>query len=162
MGIVLAKRLGLDFIDTDVVIQTREGRRLQEIIDSDGLDALRRIEEDVLRGLRVRNCVIATGGSAVYSEPAMNALKRDGIIVFLDLPLEVLRRRVKDMDTRGMIIAPGESFTDLYHKRLPLYRAWAERVIDVRSGSAEEVAGRIAAKVSQAKAIDFNRRSGAK
>ncbi len=145
VGVVLAKRLGFDFLDADVAIQAREGRRLQEIIDQDGLDALRRIEEEVLCDLQTTRTVIATGGSAVYSEPAMEALKQSGTLVFLDVPLDELLRRVRDMDTRGLIMDPGETFADLYRKRLPLYRRWADLVIEAGDISVEEAAARIAA-----------------
>jgi shikimate kinase len=143
VGVVLAKRLGLDFLDTDVLIQARLGRRLQEIIDSEGLAAFRQIEEATLLSLPCRRTVIATGGSAVYSEAGMAALKAAGTIVFLDLPLEELVRRVRDMDTRGMIIDPGETFPDLFVRRLPLYRRWAEIIIDGRDKSVEELAAEI-------------------
>ncbi|BCR06111.1 shikimate kinase [Desulfuromonas versatilis] len=150
VGVVLAKRLGYDFLDTDVAIQAREGRRLQEIINQDGLAALRRIEEEVLLELRVTRTVIATGGSAIYSVAAMESLKRRGTIVFLDVPLKALLHRVKDMDTRGLIMDPGETFADLYQKRLPLYRRWAEVVIAGREISVEEMVSRIAAPLDSA------------
>ena len=143
VGVVLAKRLGYDFLDTDVLIQARQGRRLQEIIDSDGLAAFRQIEETALLSLDCRRTVIATGGSAVYSEAGMTALKKHGTIVYLDLPLEELALRVRDMDTRGMVIDPGETFSDLFTHRLPLYRRWAELTIDCRNQSVEELATEI-------------------
>lgn len=147
VGVVLAKRLGYDFLDTDVLIQARQGRRLQEIINGEGLDAFRQIEEAALLAVNCRQTVIATGGSAVYSEAGMTALKALGTIVFLDLPLAELSRRVQDMDTRGMVIDPGESFADLFARRLPLYRRWAELVVDGRDKSVEELAGEIASRL---------------
>ncbi len=143
VGVVLAKRLGFDFLDTDVLIQARQGRRLQEIIDSDGLAAFRQIEEAALLSLACRRTVVATGGSAIYSNAGMAALKSCGTIVFLDLPLEELARRVRDMDTRGMVIDPGETFPDLFARRLPLYRRWAELTIDSRGKSVEDLATEI-------------------
>jgi shikimate kinase len=143
VGVVLAKRLGLSFIDTDILLQARQGRRLQEIIDTDGLLAFRRLEEDLLLGLETDGAVIATGGSAIYSETAMAALKRRGTAVFLDLPLAELTRRVRDMDTRGMVIDPGQSFTDLYRQRLPLYHRHADLTVDGRGKSVEELATEI-------------------
>ncbi len=144
IGIVLAKRLGRRFLDTDVEIQARQGRRLQELIDKEGLAAFRKVEEQALLGLDVSETVIATGGSAVYSDNGMAALKRRGTTVFLDLPLEILTERVRDMDTRGIVIDPGESFAELYCKRLPLYRRWADRIVDCRGRSVEEIACLIA------------------
>jgi shikimate kinase len=144
VGVVLAKRLGLDFLDTDVLIQARQGRRLQEIINSEGLAAFRQIEEATLLSLSCRRTVIATGGSAVYSKAGMGTLKSYGTIVFLDIPLEELMLRVRDMDTRGMVIDPGETFPDLFARRLPLYRRWAELIVDGRNKSVEELATEIA------------------
>lgn len=147
VGVVLAKRLGYDFLDTDVLIQAKQGRRLQEIINHDGLQAFRKIEEVALLALDCRRTVIATGGSAVYSDAGMTALQAHGTIVFLDLPIDELYRRVQDMDTRGMVIDPGESFADLFTRRLPLYRRWAELIVDGRNKSVEELAGEIAARL---------------
>jgi shikimate kinase len=144
VGVVLAKRLGLDFLDTDVLIQARQGRRLQEIIDTEGLAAFRQIEETTLLSLSCRRTVIATGGSAIYSEAGMAALKTHGTIVFLDTPLEMLLLRIGDMDTRGMVIDSGETFPDLFARRLPLYRKWAELIVDLRGKSVEELAAEIA------------------
>jgi shikimate kinase len=147
IGVVLAKRLGLDFLDTDVLIQARLGRRLQEIIDTEGLAAFRQIEEATLLSLSCRRTVVATGGSAVYSEAGMGALKVYGTIVFLDTPLEDLMLRIRDIDTRGMVIDPGETFPDLFSRRLPLYRRWAELIVDGRDKSVEELAAEIAARL---------------
>lgn len=148
VGVVLAKRLGCDFLDTDVLIQAQQGRRLQEIIHTDGLAAFRQIEETALLSLVCRRTVIATGGSAIYSEAGMAALKTHGTIVFLDLPLEELRRRVRDMDTRGMVIDPGETFADLFVRRRPLYHRWTELTVDGRGKSVEELAAEIAVRLS--------------
>jgi shikimate kinase len=87
--------------------------------------------------------VVATGGSAIYSEAGMGRLKTYGTIVFLDTPLEELLLRVRDMDTRGMVIDPGETFPDLFARRLPLYRRWAELIVDGRDKSVEELAAEI-------------------
>src|SRR5512147_1896103 len=98
VGVILAKLMSLGFIDTDVLIQTREGRTLQDIVDKDGFLVLRRIEEEVLLALGCRDHVIATGGSAVYSRVAMRHLKSKGIAVFLDVDLNTLKSRVHDYD----------------------------------------------------------------
>jgi shikimate kinase len=143
VGVVLAKRLGFDFLDTDVLLQSRQGRRLQEIIDGDGLAAFRQLEEAALLSLACRRTVIATGGSVVYSQAAMTALRAGGTIVFLDLPLAELARRIQDMNSRGVVIDPGETFADLFARRLPLYRRWAELTVDARDKSVEELAAEI-------------------
>jgi shikimate kinase len=145
VGILLAKLTSRDFVDTDVLIQVSRGRSLQEIVDTEGHMALRRIEEDVLLGLRCRNHVIATGGSAVYSHTAMAHLKSHGIAVFLDTNLATLKARVRDFDTRGLAKRPDQSFADLFEERLVLYRRYADITVTSSRGSHEEVCARIMA-----------------
>lgn len=101
IGVLVAKRLGMGFTDTDLLIQEQAGRTLQEIVDRDGYVALRQIEEQVLLALDVQNQVISTGGSAVYSDAAMQHLKRNGTVVFLDISLETVIHRIGDYSLRG-------------------------------------------------------------
>jgi shikimate kinase len=143
VGVVLAKQTARDFIDTDVTIQTSEGRSLQDIVDRDGYMALRRLEEETLLRISLRNHVIATGGSAVYSEAAMIHLKSDGFVVFLDVDLPTLKKRIHDFGTRGLAKSPGQSLDDLYKERLPLYRQYADLVVECGNLSHEEVSARI-------------------
>lgn len=146
VGVVLAKRLGRDFVDSDLVLQTGAGKRLQEIITEEGMDALRRREEEVLLELaRRRRTVIATGGSAVYSAAGMAALAASGRIVYLDAPLEELERRIDDMDQRGLVLDPGESFAALFAHRQPLYEQYAELTVGVAGRNVEAVADAIVA-----------------
>lgn len=130
VGVILAKRASLDFIDTDVLIQSCEHRSLQSIIDSQGYLALREIEERVLLGLECRGCVIATGGSAVYSRPAMTHLAENGVVVFLDVDLATLESRALDLGRRGVAKHPDQSFAELFAERRRLYLACADVVID--------------------------------
>ena len=130
IGVLLAKALSRDFVDTDLLIQAAEGRGLQEMIDSDGLDDFLAIEERHILALNAHGAVIATGGSVVYSEKAMRHLKRRGTVVYLLLPMSDLEARITDMDSRGVVIAPWQSLTDLYHERLPLYEHFADITID--------------------------------
>ena len=148
IGVLLAKRLGLDFVDTDVLIQVRTGMRLQTIIDEQGSDAFRVIEEQTILDLKVDNTVIATGGSAIYSEPAMLALGKSGHRVYLDVPLARLSQRLKDMDSRGLVIAPGETLASLYLGRLPLYRHYADVTIDCAKAGMERILQEIIEKTS--------------
>lgn len=143
VGVVLAKRLGFDFIDTDLLIQRRTGRHLQEIIANEGLESFKRHEEQVLLSLCTYESVISTGGSAVYSEKGMATLKNLGVIVFLDVPLADLQQRIHDMDSRGLVIDPGETLTDLYRQRRPLYMHFADLHIDTEGLNVEETATRI-------------------
>jgi shikimate kinase len=148
-GIILAKLTSLAFIDTDVLIQTSQGRSLQKIVDSGGHIALRNIEEQVLLSLRCQNHVIATGGSAVYSEAAMKHLASDGVIVFIHADLQVLESRVSNFSSRGLAKTPGQSFADLYRERLPLYEKYAEITIDSSGLSQEEICAMIIEKLRQ-------------
>jgi shikimate kinase len=129
VGIILAKKLSRGFVDTDVLIRKSQKRTLQDIVDTDGYAVLRRIEEDILLGLFVRDNVIATGGSAVYSDRAMTHLKTDGVVIFLDVSLATLERRVRDFTTRGLAKRPDQSFTELYEERLALYTRYADITI---------------------------------
>ncbi len=148
VGVILAKRLGCDFIDSDLLIQTRAGKSLQAIINKEGLDAFRRLEEEVLLGIGVDRTVIATGGSAVYSDKAMRHLKSTGPVVFINTPLQTLQSRIADMSSRGMVISPGESFAGLFVERNPLYRRYADIVVDDRDKTVEMIADEIAGRIS--------------
>jgi shikimate kinase len=143
VGVILAKLTSRGFIDTDILIQNRAGRSLQCILDSDGYLALRSIEERILCGLECRNHVIATGGSAVYSRAAMEHLRADGAIVFLDVDLAVLESRDLDLDRRGIAKRPEQSFAELFEERFVLYSAYADLVIACSTLSHEKVCARI-------------------
>lgn len=126
VGVLLAKRLGYHFVDTDLLLQTRQNCRLQQIIAQVGLDTFKEMEADVLCDLDTSQSVVATGGSAVYSERAMTHLKKLGLLVFIDVPLTELLNRVNDMDSRGMVIGPDETYEHLFTERQPLYRKYAD------------------------------------
>jgi len=143
VGVILAKRTSRDFVDTDVLIQTTERRSLQTILDAEGHMRLRAIEERVLLGLDLANHVIATGGSAAYSAAAMAHLKTSGVIVFLDVDIETLLRRVDDFDTRGIAKAPGQTFAELFEERGRLYREHAEITVPCSRMTQEEVCAAI-------------------
>lgn len=149
VGIILAKLTGRDFVDTDLLIQTAHGRTLQDIVDRDGYRELRRIEEEVLLKLDPRNQVIATGGSAVYSEAAIRHVASQGVVVFLHVDLATLRARVRDYDTRGLAKRPEQSLDDLFAERLTLYRKYAEVTIDCIGLTHEEVCARIIAALQK-------------
>ena len=121
IGVLLAKRLGYDFVDTDVLIQIRQGQVLQDTLDEQGYLALRAIEERVLVSLNVTRSVIATGGSAVYNNAAMKHLGDNGIVVYLAAELAVLKQRIHDYKTRGIARRPDQDFEDLFDERTKLY-----------------------------------------
>ncbi|HVP80709.1 MAG TPA: shikimate kinase [Thermodesulfobacteriota bacterium] len=143
VGVLLAKRTSRDFIDTDVLIQISQSRFLQDIVDTDGYMALRRIEEKIILGLRCDHHVIATGGSAVYSPAAMGHLKSNGIVIFLDVDLLTLESRIQDFGTRGLAKRPDQTLSDLFEERLILYRKYADVTIDCVGLSHEEVCAQI-------------------
>ncbi len=130
VGVILAKQMSCGFVDTDLLIQSSQGRTLQEIIDTDGHLALRRVEEEIIIGLSCCNNVIATGGSAPYSDSAMNHLKSKGTVIFLDVDLPTLESRIDDFKTRGIAKRSDQSFADLFHERFALYNNHADITIN--------------------------------
>ncbi len=151
VGVILAKQYCKAFLDTDVLIQTRSGKTLQEIVDREGYLALRELEEKVLLDLRIKEAVIATGGSAVYSDRAMAHLKKDGLAVFLDAGLPTLRSRVAYFGSRGLAKRPDQTFEELFTERRPLYQRYADITVACDGMSHEEVSARIAAACAIAK-----------
>jgi shikimate kinase len=143
VGVILAKRIGLQFHDTDLIIQTLHKMRLQQIIDSRGLADFRRIESEVLTGLNLSNSIIATGGSAVYYSEGIAHLARSGRLVYLQVSLAELKQRIANMGERGLVMAKKQSFEDLYAERTPLYRSYAEKTIACDGKSAEVIAAEI-------------------
>jgi len=143
IGVLLAKRLGRYFLDTDVFIQAIVGKTLQNIIDSDGLEKFCELEAEYICCIDKTDCVIATGGSAVYSDAAMNYLKANGIIVYLSLPLEKIKNRLTDLNIRGVVISRGQTLDDLYQKRTPLYEKWANITIDCLNLSHEQTVEKV-------------------
>jgi shikimate kinase len=147
VGVILAKKTSRDFVDTDVLIQTSQQRTLQDIVDRDGYTALRRVEEDVLLGLSVHNHVIATGGSAAYSDPAMAHLKSDGVTIFLEVDLATLKSRVLDFSMRGLAKRPDQSFAELFAERAALYTRHADITVNCAGLTQEAVCERIIEEV---------------
>lgn len=124
-GVVLAKSMGMEFVDSDIVIQRREGKRLSEIIDAVGDDGFREIENRVNASLDVSNTVIATGGSVIYGPEAMEHLRQIGTVVYLQLSYPRLEERLGDLHARGVTMKPGQTLLDLYNERCPLYEKYA-------------------------------------
>jgi shikimate kinase len=160
VGVILAKLTSRGFIDTDVLIQISQARLLQDIVDSEGHVALRRSEEDIILGLHSHHHVIATGGSAVYSPAAMEHLKSDGVVIFLDVDLPTLESRVQDFDTRGLAKRPDQSFSDLFEERIILYRKYADITVDCTGLSHEEVCAEIIKRVKTGKPTQSRRERG--
>ena len=139
LGVLLAKALARPFTDTDLLIQQHAGKRLQAIIDGEGVEALRALEERILLGLDRKGHVIATGGSVVYSGVAMRHLKAQGRCVYLQLPLDALEARATNLDLRGLVRAPGQTLADLFAQRTPLYERYADMTFSCAGKSHDEV-----------------------
>ena len=138
VGVLVAKLLGLDFLDCDLLIQKREGKKLHEIIDEDGIEYFERVEEEVLSSLQAENTLIATGGSAVYSEKGMENLKKLGTVVYLRVNLSELKKRITNFETRGIVVHSGDTLEDLCCERLPLYEKYADKTLNCSSLSPEQ------------------------
>lgn len=143
VGVVLAKQTQRGFVDADLVIQQAEGRTLHEIIQADGAEALRAAEERAVLSLAVEGHVIATGGSAVYSDAGMRHLQATALIVYLRVDLPTLELRLGDFSQRGVAMRPGQSIADLLAERDPLYRRWADVVVAADGPTTDVVCRRI-------------------
>lgn len=130
IGVVLAKVLGYQFLDSDLLIQKQEKRRLSEIIEEEGYKGFKGVENRVNASIEAENTVIATGGSVVYCEEAMEHLKSIGTVVYLKLSLNALSKRLGNLKGRGVLLREGQNLTDLYEERTPLYEKYADIVID--------------------------------
>lgn len=135
LGRMLSKELGYDFIDTDEVIIRQNGCPLRDILDARGVDGFVSVEEAAVCSVEADKTVIATGGSVVYSEKAMEHLKAMGKIVYLCLTFDEMERRLGDLHARGVAIAPGATLLDLYNERVPLYEKYADITVRIRNGN---------------------------
>lgn len=131
LGVVLAKRLGYRFVDTDLLLQEGTGMLLSDLIERRGIEGFIEEENKLLAGLRCSHHVIATGGSAVYSERGMENLKKLGRVVFIDIDMTELPKRLHtDLFTRGVVIRSGSTLQDLYDERRPLYQKYADITVN--------------------------------
>ena len=130
LGVVLAKELGFQFVDADLLIQERENRLLKEIIAEDGVEGFLKIENDVNASIRAEKTVIATGGSVIYGSDAMEHLKEIGTVVYLKLDYETLDSRLGNLKGRGVVLKDDQTLKDLYDERIPLYEKYADVIVD--------------------------------
>jgi len=145
VGRRLADRTGFAFLDTDAVIEARRGCPLQQILDAEGVVGFRRIEEDCLLSLDCRRTVVSTGGSVVFSNAVREHLRGLGLIVWLDVPLEEIQARLTNLDTRGVVMWPGETVEIIHHQRRPLYERWAHVRVDCSGKTPDAIADEIIA-----------------
>ena len=138
VGVVLAKMLGLNFVDVDLIIQQREGRLLQTILDEDGADAFLEIEADAVCSLSCTGSVIAPGGSAVLLPREGEHLKKLGTVVYLEMSPETLEKRLANLEERGVPRKPGQTIADLYDYRRPFYEKYADLTVDTDGKTLEE------------------------
>ena len=144
-GVVLAKVLGCDFIDTDLLIQNREGRRLEELIRDEGIEAFLDIEGEVCRTLQAEKTVVATGGSVIYREPAVLHLKEIGTLVYLSVDFETLKKRLYNVMERGVVLREGQTLEDLYRERTLLYERYADIIVEEGGQTLEETVSAVKA-----------------
>ena len=139
VGVILAKILGYNFVDADIVIQEKENRKLSQIIEEDGIDGFIDIENKINSEIEVEKTVVSTGGSAVYGKEAMDHYKNIGRVVYLKVSMDVLTKRLSDVKQRGVVMREGQSLVSLYNERTPLYEKYADIVIDEGNKTMEEV-----------------------
>ena len=144
VGVVLAKRLGYRFIDSDLVIQDTHGKLLHELIEEHGVEGFWQIENDVNAGLNVEKSIIATGGSVIYGKEAMEHLGEIGTIVYLKLSYEEIKDRLGDLNARGVTLMPGQTLADLYEERTPMYEKYAHVTIECDGKMLREIVKEIA------------------
>ena len=130
LGVVLAKVLGYQFLDADLLIQKQEKKRLSEIIEDCGPEGFMAIENRVNASIQAENTVIATGGSVVYCQEAMEHLKSIGKVIYLKVSLKALSKRLGNLKGRGVLLKDGQTLDDLYKERIPLYEKYADIVVD--------------------------------
>lgn len=150
VGVVLAKRLGYTFLDSDLVIQQKYGKLLHELIREHGVEGFWKIENDVNAGLTCDRTVIATGGSAIYGAEAMAHLRSIGTVVYLRLTLPQIEERLGDLTERGVTLREGQDLKALYEERTPLYEKYAHVIIDCDGQRVRELVTRIEREIGGA------------
>lgn len=151
LGVLLAKSLNYDFLDTDLTIQKKSGKKLYEMINESGIDYFISYENDVLKEVNASNTVIATGGSAVFGKEAMEHLSQIGTIVYIRLSCEEIIRRVNNIKTRGIAMKRGKTMRDVYEERAPLYEKYADIIVDAENTSIEESVYKLIEQLSKSK-----------
>ncbi len=148
VGVLLAKAMGYEFLDTDLVIQARQGMLLQQVLDTLGLEGFLDAEGEAICQVDTRRTVIAPGGSCICREEAMAHLKALGPVVYLRVPLEELERRLTNFATRGIAMEPGQTLAELYAARAPLYEKWADLVVDEAGDTLQQTAAAVLREIT--------------
>lgn len=147
IGVVLGKNRGISFVDSDLVIQEQEGKRLHELIEEHGMDGFLEIEGRVIASLNPKTAVIATGGSAVYSAHAMEHLRSIAMICYLKLSYESIEERLGDLEERGVVLREGKNLRDLYEERVPLYEQYANITVECENKNIREIVMELAKRL---------------
>ena len=149
VGVVLAKKLGYRFIDSDLVIQDQYGKLLHELITEHGVEGFWQIENDVNAGLNVHRSIIATGGSVIYGKEAMEHLREIGTVVYLKLTYEEIEHRLGDLNARGVTLKEGQNLADLYAERIPLYEKYAHVTLECDNKLLRDIVHEIAKQLEE-------------
>lgn len=149
VGVVIAKRLGMRFIDTDLLIQEQEGKLLREIIEEVGENGFLKIENQVNRDIQVENAVISPGGSVVYCDEAMRHYKEIGTVVYLSASYQTIKRRIRSPKKRGVVLREGQTFRDLYDERVQLFEKYADVTISEDGCRIEQTIERVLEAIGQ-------------
>lgn len=138
IGVILAKELGYQFLDSDLLIQQKEGKLLKEIIAQKGVDGFIQVENQVNASIEADSTVIATGGSVVYGGKAMEHLKKISTVIYLKVSYEILSKRLGNLKNRGVVLREGQTLHDLYEERTVLYEKYADITIEEENKGIEE------------------------
>ncbi len=145
VGIILAKAIGYDFVDLDLVMQKKTGKKLHQLMDKLGIDGFLSLEEETALSLDCRRTVIAPGGSIIYGEKAMEHLRQLGTILYLEIDYDMLSERLHDARNRGVTLRDGQTMEDLYRERVPLYEKYADLTFRERGHALEDMVMQIVA-----------------
>lgn len=143
IGVILAKVLGYQFLDADLLIQEQEGKLLREIIAEVGTEGFIEVENRVNAGICAEHTIIATGGSVVYGKEAMEHLKEIGTVIYLEVSYDIIRKRLADIKGRGVVLKDGQTLKDLYEERIPLYEQYADVVVSEQDLNVEQTVEKI-------------------
>lgn len=149
LGVLLAKRLGYRFVDSDLLIQEKTGKLLHEIISKDGNEGFIRVENEINQQINEKNAVIATGGSVIYGEEAMAHLKTLGKVVYLKIPYDEMCRRLGDFSHRGVVMRHGNTLEEMYAEREPLYAKYADITVEVCNAQLSDSLEKICDEITQ-------------
>lgn len=151
LGVVLAKALGFDFIDTDLIIQSEQNEKLYRIIEKNGIEKFIEIENDTVARLNAKNSVIATGGSVIFGKEAMANLKRLGTVIYLQVEESEIERRLSNIKTRGIVMKKGETVEKIFNERTPLYEKYADITVCCKGMDLEKTVEKIISLVGDLK-----------